>query len=129
MSKLTNSRKGMQKKHAYANTIGAGGGTLLLLMAENMPDTYWFKTYVVMATPTISVGFSNFTDWLVNGCKALFNILQVVHAEKEIAKAIRLLKKNPNASEEAILQLELAAVEATLKNAKRIIDKLDNLRR
>jgi hypothetical protein len=50
LSKLTNSQDGLQKKHAYADTIGAGSGTILLLMAENMPDSYWFKTYDIERT-------------------------------------------------------------------------------
>gem|GEM_PF-6529456 len=129
MTKLAYFRKGEQKPHAYANKIGAGGGTVLLLMAEQMPDAYWFKNYVIVAAPSLAISLAKLTNWVMSYCEAFFNFWRIAQTQRTIDREIRSLKLDPIVPADAIHKLELTAIEAKIQNVEQTIDKLNKLRR
>lgn len=44
---------------ADAITAGAGGGTLLAVLGNNLSDHYWFKSWIVILAPfmTVAIGY------------------------------------------------------------------------
>jgi len=58
-------KKVSSNKNFYleAGASGAGGGTLLILLANNLPDNDVLKTWLVLIAPTTSVVISSFWIW------------------------------------------------------------------
>ena len=46
------------RQNVNAGVAGAGGGTLILLLAKNIPDTYAIKSWLVILSPSLSVVFA-----------------------------------------------------------------------
>lgn len=44
-------------------TAGASLGTVIALLANNLPDTYWFKSWLIILAPIIAVGVSTLAAW------------------------------------------------------------------
>ncbi|WP_448701828.1 hypothetical protein ACFGVR_06200 [Mucilaginibacter sp. AW1-3] len=54
------------KSNLQAGVAGAGGGTLILLLAKNLPDTNEYKSWLLIIAPSVAVGLSAFWKWLSN---------------------------------------------------------------
>jgi hypothetical protein len=98
---------------------GASSGTILIMFAESIPDTYWFKKCLIYAAPSLSVSFSAITDWGVRQSKLLYDYLTASIRLSRISKKIKGLKDDPFALQEDIRQLEAEFWAIKVKDAKR----------
>ena len=118
MTKLANSTtKSRRDKHT--NTIGAGGGTVLLLFAERLPDTYWFKAYIILAAPSISVSLSKIIHIIIRQCNIISDMLRDLQCEKSTLRSLRSLKKNAAIPQESIEKLEQVYIAACIKRVEK----------
>jgi len=119
----TRSQQGSQ---TYANIVGAGSGTLMLIIAKEIPDTYWFKSYLIMTAPSISVYLSNVADEIKTYIIKSYQNIKNMRGEKKIIRKINALKKYPDVTEEDINLLNKQLVHAKIQYIKRMIDSLKN---
>ncbi|SDF07081.1 hypothetical protein [Chitinophaga filiformis] len=122
-SSITRLRRGQ-----YTDVIGAGGGTALLMFAERLPDTYWFKTYLILAAPSLSVSFSKITNIILSECNIIYDMLRESQYERSILRSLKLLRKNPLASQASIEKLEQAYLDVSIKCIENKIFKLDKMK-
>jgi len=46
-----------------AGALGAGGGTLLVVLANSLPENLWWKRWAVLIAPSFAVGLSALAVW------------------------------------------------------------------
>jgi hypothetical protein len=97
-----------------------------LVIAREIPDTYWFKSYLIMAAPSISICLSNVS----NGIRIYFaglcrNILRL-HKERKIIRRIKALKKYPHVTNEDIYMLNKEVANAKIEEVRKIITSLND---
>ncbi|ACU57710.1 hypothetical protein Cpin_0209 [Chitinophaga pinensis DSM 2588] len=88
-------------------------------MAEKLPDAYWFKSYMIIATPLLSVVLVLLSNWIFNSFHSIFKTLYTVCLEWRVARSVRELKKIPYASESDIHQLEMRFIKVKSRRRKR----------
>lgn len=110
----------------YANIVGAGSGTLILLIARDIPDTYWFKSYLVMAAPSISVCLSNVANEIRTYFAELRRNVRRILKEKRAMRKIKTLKKYPHVTNEDIHMLTKEVANAKIEEVRRIITSLND---
>lgn len=107
-----------------AGAAGAGGGTLLVLLANNLPADSTWKSWLVIFAPSVSIAISVLYGWI----KAT---LDKRAARKELAEVVDRAKltlqqalENPATSQEhrKQLQKELEGLELILVKAD--LDKI-----
>ncbi|MCF6401397.1 hypothetical protein L3C95_00840 [Chitinophaga filiformis] len=127
MKKLANPATRLRHLNS-TDAIGAGGGTVLLMFAERLPDTYWFKTYLILAAPSLSVSLSKITNIIIRQCNIVSDMLRDAQNERSILRSLKLLKKNPLASQASIEKLEQAYLAAEIKRVENMILNLNKTR-
>src|SRR4051794_315058 len=100
MSKGNRSQGELAGKKTGAGAAGAGSGTLLVLLANNLPSQSPLKPWLVLIAPSLSVAVSVLYYWVR---RALDSYLEQRKRQRFIAEAKTNLDaalKNPNTSEE-----------------------------
>jgi hypothetical protein len=116
----TQSSNTQQPTSTSASIAGAGGGTLLVLLANNLPDTYPLKSWLVIIAPSVTIVLSLFWKYISRKSNAYFKVKKVERSKK------LLLQKIENALQNGIISEKEAAV---LKKKMREIElqSIDNL--
>lgn len=103
------SNLGAKKNNTFkyeAPVAGASGGTLLVLLANNLPDNYPYKSWLILIAPTISVVLSAFWIW----SKTRFDTYIDDNKREKILKKLRSEiendLRNPHTSEEHKMHLK-----------------------
>jgi hypothetical protein len=115
MNKSAGSEKS-RRSNLPAGAAGAGGGTLLVLLANNLPADNRWKPWLVLIAPSVSIGISTLWIWLkheIEGWLAKRALRAwIIEARQTLDSALR----NPLTSEEhkAQLRRELEKLEALL---------------
>lgn len=96
-----------------AHAVGIGGGTLLVLLANNLPDNYIYKSWFMIIAPTCSIFISTSLTWLKNQIQNTIKKRNIEKSFLEIKKRITEALNNPLTSEEhkKELKMELEAIE------------------
>lgn len=97
------SNLGVKKNSTFkyeAPVAGASGGTLLVLLANNLPDNYAYKSWLILIAPTISVALSAFWVWSKIRVDAYIGDRKTERILKELRTEIENDLKNPHTSEE-----------------------------
>lgn len=125
-------RKKPSSGKAGAGAAGAGSGTLLILLANNLPDKNPWKSWLVLLAPTLSVGISVLYVWIR---KALDEYLGARKIERFVRDAKATLQEglnNPNTSEAhrrklrgQLEELELLVVNAKIQRV-RVFDLMEH---
>ena len=85
---------------ADAVTAGAGSGTLLVLLANNLPDGHWARSWLVTLAPSVTMGIGYVwirlrflvDDWFAQrGAQVTFD---------QARKTLRAILADPDISEE-----------------------------
>src|SRR4051812_20958245 len=82
-----------------AGAAGVGGGTGLILLARNLPDASPWKSWLIIAAPTVTVLASSAWVWLKT---KLENVVKAKQVDDLFAKVLQTLEsalKNPNTSQ------------------------------
>ncbi|HEY1166358.1 MAG TPA: hypothetical protein VGE90_14360 [Chitinophaga sp.] len=103
MAKFTNQPHTASTKisnNTTSNLAGAGGGTLLLMLAKNIPDPSEIKSWLIILAPSVSV----FLAWLWRLAGKKYDKFQKVREAKKLAdllyKDIDVALMDPSISEE-----------------------------
>ena len=117
-----NQASSVSESKAGAGAAGVGGGTLVVVMANSLPESSKLKPWLLLAAPSVSVFLSAAWLWLQ---VRIANFVRDREAESIIASAKRTLEealRNPNTSEahravvrEKLEQLELVAVSRQME--------------
>ena len=96
-----------------AGVAGAGGGTLLVLLANNLPDSNIYKSWLIITAPTVAVGLSAFWKWIIKRVDKYLKKRKAEELKLRLRTDIEKALKNPNISKEekATMQKKLAAFE------------------
>jgi len=124
LSELTNPLQRQKNKHALINGVSAGSGTILLIIAENLPDHYWFKSCFIFSAPTLSVYLSSVSSTAVRYYKSVIGHIDTLYIERKAERRIKVLRKLAYVPGDDIRALEAMLASVKVKNAERIILKL-----
>jgi hypothetical protein len=117
-----------QRQNGIAATAaGAGSGTLVALIANNLSDDNWLKPWLVLIAPSISIASGAIWVWLqakfVNYVKEYEFKLFVAQAIKTIDEAL----KDPNLTQDKLLELRKMRNELTQAKIQRIMEKFKSI--
>lgn len=101
-----------------AGVAGASSGTLLLLLAQNLPDSLTIKSWLIIVAPSLSV----ILTWGIKKIERYFKNKLVESLIKKVKVKIEDKLKNPHLSEEDKTRLKKQLVEIDLAD----IDMLRN---
>ncbi|MCS3795163.1 hypothetical protein [Niastella sp. OAS944] len=96
-----------------AGVAGAGGGTLLLLLANNLSDANIYKSWMIIIAPSTAVGLSVFWKWLTKSVDKYLKRRKTKELKSKLRTDIENALQNPNipAEEKVAMQKKLAAFE------------------
>ncbi|KAA2240090.1 hypothetical protein F0L74_28380 [Chitinophaga agrisoli] len=83
----------------HSNFAGVSGGTVLVLLARNLPDSYPIKSWLVIAAPSITVAISFLWRFAVNQAKNAMRNWEIARSTDELLHEIEQLLKDPNIPE------------------------------
>lgn len=101
------------KSNFTADVAGAGGGTLLLLLAKNLPNTSEYKSWLIILAPTLAVCLSAFWRWISKNIDDYLKERKVERLKSQLRSDIEKALKNPHIpiEQKTILREKLAAFE------------------
>ncbi|MCW3467520.1 hypothetical protein [Chitinophaga nivalis] len=104
-----------------------GGGTLLVLLAKNLPDSYAVKSWLVIAAPSITIAFAFIWRYIEWKFENYSKNKQIRKATIALIKEIDILLQDPTVPEhekEKLIdkkqQIKLAKVEDLSKQLESI---------
>lgn len=108
-----------------SSVMGGAVGTLIVLLAQNLPETSIWKQWLVFVAPLISVRLNSFCSWTSRKIEEYFDTKELNAAVKETKITIEEALNN-NATSEAhknrlrkkLEQSEILTVEAKLKRVE-----------
>jgi hypothetical protein len=110
-----------------ANVAGAGGGTLLLLLAQNLPETNEYRSWLIIVAPSITVAIVAIWKWATKKIDNYWKFRKIESLKEKLRKDIDKAIKNPNFPTDQIddlrrklAELELTAIEDLMKAIKTI---------
>lgn len=98
----------------------------MLVIAREIPDTYWLKPYPIMTAPSLSVYLSNVADEIRTYFLVRYSSVKNMRDERKIIRKIEALKKYPLATTKDINLLNKQLMEARMQRIKKMINSLNN---
>lgn len=116
-----------QPDSTSAGIAGAGGGTLLVLLANNLPESYTFKSWLVIIAPSVSIVLSFFWKFISKKTNAYFKVKKVEKSKKLLQKKIDTALQNGiiSAEEAAMLKRKMAEIE--LQSIDNLANKIKSI--
>lgn len=114
------------KENENAKYAGAGGGTLLAVVASQLDDGNPIKPWLICAIPALSVVFGAIWIWLQ---VKIINIVRDNEAHKISVRTTRLIEEalaNQNTSEDHKKMLRSRLEQFQMQNVDRSLKKLQN---
>jgi hypothetical protein len=116
-----------QPNSASASIAGAGGGTLLVLLASNLPDTYPLKSWLVIIAPSVSIVLSLFWKYISRKSNAYFKVKKVERSKKLLQKKIDTALQNGIISPEEATMLKRKMAEIELQSIDNLANKIKSI--
>jgi len=116
-----------QPNSTSASIAGAGGGTLLVLLANNLPESYALKSWLVIIAPSVSIVLSMFWKYISRKSNAYFKVKKVERSKKLLQKKIETALQNGiiSAEEAAMLKRKMAEIE--LQSIDNLANKIKSI--
>ena len=114
-----------------AGAAGVGSGTLLVILANNIPEHNQWKTWLVLLAPSVTVAVGVVYGWIRALIERWLNKRELVHVIHQAKQTLSDALRNPETSEEhrAQLRKELEQLEMLLVRADldriRVLAKVD----
>ncbi|MEO1255270.1 MAG: hypothetical protein AAFY41_10350 [Bacteroidota bacterium] len=125
---LPSNEKEKRQNEVAATAAGAGSGTLVALIANNLSDSNWIKTWLVLIAPSLSIVSGAIWVWLqtkfIDSVKEFEFRLFIVRSINTIDEALQ----DPNLSEERLLELQKMRNELTQAKIERIMKKFKSIK-
>lgn len=104
--------------HFGAGAAGAGGGTILILVAQNLPESHPWKSWLVTTAPAVTVGVSAMWLWIRSRVNAHLSRKDRAKRFHELRSKILSMIANPETSDahrdalrRLLEKIEIAEVE------------------
>jgi len=123
----TQSSNTQQPTSTSASIAGAGGGTLLVLLANNLPDTYPLKSWLVIIAPSVSIVLSLFWKYISRKSNAYFKVKKVERSKKLLLQKIENALQNGIISEKEAIMLKKKMREIELQSIDNLANKIKSI--
>ena len=123
----TQSSNTQQPTSTSASIAGAGGGTLLVLLANNLPDTYALKSWLVIIAPSVSIVLSLFWKYISRKSNAYFKVKKVERSKKLLLQKIENALQNGIISEKEAAMLKKKMREIELQSIDNLANKIKSI--
>ncbi|SFW56294.1 hypothetical protein [Chitinophaga sancti] len=116
-----------QPSTTSASIAGASSGTLLVLLASNLPDTYPLKSWLVIIAPSVSIAFSLIWKFLIREKNAYYKRKRVVKFKKLLLKKIEAALSDGLISPEEAAALKRKMIEIELQSIDNLANKIKTI--
>lgn len=123
MAKSSLPSKKRNNSNLQSGVAGAGSGTLLLLLAKNIPDNYPIKSWLILIAPTVSIILA----WFAKKVDVYFKEKKVEGLKEEYKNKINSALNNPYASDQDKEKLKKMLVEIDLADIESISAKIKSI--
>lgn len=123
----TEALNNQQPSSTSASIAGASSGTLLVLLASNLPDNYPLKSWLVIIAPTVSIAFSLLWKILIREKNAYYKRKRVVKFKKLLQKKIEAALSDGLISSEEAATLKRKMIEIELQSIDNLANKIKNI--
>ncbi|WP_343668373.1 hypothetical protein [Chitinophaga sp.] len=123
----TEALNNQQPSSTSASIAGASSGTLLVLLANNLPDNYPLKSWLVIIAPTVSIAFSLIWKFLIREKNAYYKRKRVVKFKKLLLQKIEAALRDGLISSEEAAALKRKMIEIELQSIDNLANKIKNI--
>ena len=116
-----------QPSSTSASIAGASSGTLLVLLANNLPDSYPLKSWLVIIAPSVSIAFSLLWKILIREKNAYYKRKRVIKFKKLLQKKIEAALSDGLISAEEAAALKRKMIEIELQSIDNLANKIKNI--
>ncbi|WP_343693152.1 hypothetical protein [Chitinophaga sp.] len=116
-----------QPSTTSASIAGASSGTLLVLLASNLPDNYPLKSWLVIIAPSVSIAFSLIWKFLIREKNAYYKRKRVVKFKKLLRKKIEEALSDGLISSDEAATLRRKMIEIELQSIDNLANKIKNI--
>ncbi|WP_440133590.1 hypothetical protein [Chitinophaga sancti] len=116
-----------QPSTTSASIAGASSGTLLVLLASNLPDTYPLKSWLIIIAPSVSIAFSLIWKFLIREKNAYYKRKRVVKFKKLLLKKIEAALSDGLISPEEAAALKRKMIEIELQSIDNLANKIKTI--
>lgn len=110
-----------------ASIAGASGGTLLVLLANNLPESYPLKSWLVIIAPSVSIVLSLFWKFLSKKTNTYFKGKKVEKSKTLLQKKIQAALNNGLISQEEAIVLKRKMIEIELQSIDNLANKIKSI--
>ena len=107
--------------------VGAGGGTLLVVLARAMPDTYPWKDALVLAAPSVSIALHRMCLWLQQKLIVFIHNYKVAYYSKRVKKVLIEAMLDDNLSAEQRSRIKEMYENIILIIAQKNVQEVEDL--
>jgi hypothetical protein len=116
-----------QPNTASASIAGASGGTLLVLLANNLSESYPLKSWLVIIAPSVSIVLSLFWKYLSKQTNAYFTRKKVEKSKVLLQRKIQAALDNGLISPKEAAILKRKMIEIELQSIDNLANKIKSI--
>lgn len=110
-----------------ASIAGASGGTLLVLLANNLSESYPLKSWLVIIAPSVSIVLSLFWKFISKKTNTYFKGKKVEKSKILLQKKIQAALNNGLISPEEAIVLKRKMIEIELQSIDNLANKIKSI--
>lgn len=110
-----------------ASIAGASGGTLLVLLANNLSESYPLKSWLVIIAPSVSIVLSLFWKYISRKTNAYFKGKKVEKSKVLLQKKIQAALDNGLISPKEAAILKRKMIEIELQSIDHLANKIKSI--
>jgi hypothetical protein len=116
-----------QPNSASASIAGASGGTLLVLLANNLSESYPLKSWLVIIAPSVSIVLSLFWKYISGKTNAYFKGKKVEKSKILLQRKIQAALDNGLISPKEAAILKRKMIEIELQSIDHLANKIKSI--
>jgi hypothetical protein len=116
-----------QPNSTSASIAGASGGTLLVLLANNLSESYPLKSWLVIIAPSVSIVLSLFWKYLSRKTNAYFKGKKVEKSKILLQRKIQAALDNGLISPKEAAILKRKMIEIELQSIDHLANKIKSI--
>jgi len=116
-----------QPNSASASIAGASGGTLLVLLANNLSESYPLKSWLVIIAPSVSIVLSLFWKYISRKTNAYFKGKKVEKSKVLLQRKIQAALDNGLISPKEAAILKRKMIEIELQSIDHLANKIKSI--
>ena len=120
-------KKEADRSRGSAGLAGAGGGTLVAVVANELPDSSFLKVPLLYCAPSISLVLTLVWVWLQVRIASYFREREVRNLIEDLRTEIERKLQDPDISEDIRAQLQKELDDLNLISVQRLKERLQSL--